>query len=266
MSILAVSGDLIEIPVTFALQRQMGSGNLQVEIMPESDMVRGLALGKLPMALISPFAYAKIEGKIRIVEDLIISSTNFGRNALLFFQHNLPAIKSVFYSKKDDYDMYRFLGKIVLREFLDVDTKWQEVREKLQPPDDLKKYPVIFCSGNDALSILSRSDVFLDLTEEWSIKNDLPLVHKILVVSSNFTGREQIEIVKNACRKTLENLDRVFSAKTFPDFVDPSFLFKLIKDNYRYESASDTWESLETFLQYIFYYGESEFLPDLKMF
>lgn len=266
MTLLAVNGDIIEYPVTLALRERMTSHHLEIEVMPERDMCKGLTLGKLQMALISPFAYAKIKGKIRIVEELAISSGSFGRTALLFFQHNLPTIKNIVYRRKEDHDMYRFLGKIVMREFLDIEANWQEIPGHLHPPEDLPKYPVIFASGNDALTSISKTDVYLDLTEEWSDKTHFALVHKILVVSENFSDTKAIEIIKNATRTGLEHLSDLFARETFPDTVDRSALAELLKQNYSYESDSMTRESLEFFLQYVFYYGESDYLPSLRMF
>ncbi len=259
------TNELLNEPIIYALKSNLISHPFKLIEMPQADILKNLENKSIDMGLISPLQYAINRGKIKICRDITICSSKSGRNILLFFQGNLEKITKIFYKKNPLNSYEHLMGEIVINEFLNVEADWIEVNKFSQIDLDLDKFPVIFLSGYQAFNALGIVETYIDLSEEWIIQTELPFIHRILAVRDDFKDFNVMDTLKLSLELGLRNIKKI--AENFDDITKKSWdiYTDLLRKNYQYYySEEPVWKSLREILSFIFYYGKSEYLPDLK--
>jgi len=266
MTRLAFSRELIVQPVIYAIQHDLIQHPFQIEITSEDKILQGLQNGKIEIGIISPLSYARSQEGLKIVKEITVSSSRYGRNALLFFKENLQQMNNIYYQQGKELTFEHFLSKLVLSEFLDIEANWHAVEIIPPLPEALDQYPIFLISGDEALDFLSDDQRFIDLTEEWTLKSELPLVHRLVVVNQKFEDKGELQALRLSRDVGLRNLMKI--ARRYATNRNQSWdvYFDLINQNYWYHSEDSHWESLKEILQYTYFYGIAQHYPEIRFF
>jgi predicted solute-binding protein len=233
----------------------------------EAQTIKKLQDGSADLGFISPLSYAKNQGNLTILNDFIISSPVAGRNSLLFFKGKLETIDTIYFSKNSPMiDYHRIIARYVLGEIFNITADWKEVDDLVINEKTIEKYQVIFLSGHLAYDTFVDFENYIDLTEEWSLKMGLPMVHLILCGSRNFHNQAAIDQLKLAREIGLRNLMRISNAYANGRDQSWDIYFDLIDKNFRFFPEIADWESLHNLFQYMFYANVVEYLPEIHFY
>ncbi|GAB4368940.1 MAG: hypothetical protein Kow0042_10400 [Calditrichia bacterium] len=263
MPVLAYSPHMIISPLIRPMEEGLVPTSVRLEKIPQSEIINRLENKTVDLGIISPLDYSQSKSKLLILPEPVFYITDRGMDMLLFFQENLRSINRIFYQADPDLEFENFMGKIILNEFLGVDAEWIALKEFDSAENILKKYPVFFQVGKKAFFNQLQVENFIDLTEEWKQNTNLPLVYRFLAARNDFQERECLQQLHAALRYGLQNFEQI-AAKEFEDSPELKYLYlKMMQENYRFTSADLVWDALKEILQYLFYYGETNYIPDL---
>lgn len=266
MTRLAFRPGLIAEPLVYGIRKNLFQHPFRIEMLPEEKIADLCNKGELDLGLISPLQFAMKQGELRILKDFAILSPYSARNALLYFKDNLKNINRIGYADKPEAQYLNFFGQMVLSELFDIQADWQVVEDILPLETSLSNNPVLYLTGQDAFDTYGYFPNFIDLSQEWILKTELPLVHQIMVVNSSFDDNGEIEALKLSRELGIRNLKKIalLYEQTYPqNWVS---YFELINENYQYFPEVSAWDSLRELLPYMFYYGKTEYFPELKFY
>lgn len=260
------NSELITSPIIYGIKNNLISHQIKLIQLQENEIYDALENREATIGIISPLEYAKARGNLYIVKDFIISSADNAKNALLFFKYNLSGINQIYFmcDYLDNYDC--FFGELVMREIFNIQANWIIIEKNWKIDVLLKKYDVIFLSGEKAFDVFADYDNYIDLSEEWILNTKIPLIHRILVVHKSFKNREVLDTVRLSRELGLRNLMKIAKDYAQKHQQNWDIYYDVIKSSYQYFPDFLCWSSLENILQYIFYYGKSEYYPDLKFY
>jgi predicted solute-binding protein len=267
MLLLGYSTELICRPILYAIQEKQIENVFQLQLMPESNILGRLKDGSLQMGFLSPLSYAHNQGEFQIVSDFLIQSPQTGKNALIFFKDSLNKLSHIYY-RKDIYtgDFDRFIAEWVLREIFNLEVTWKP-KEKLSLNNrSIEKYEMIFIYGEDAFDSYSDYDNYIDLTEEWTLNFQLPLVHQILCVSSSFTDKTALEKLRLSRELGLRNLLKISKSYAEHHTQEWHTYFDILNETYQYVQDGQVWQSLKQLLSSMFYGNVVDYLPEIKIY
>jgi predicted solute-binding protein len=264
---LVYSSPLICEPILAAIGHQRVLDGFKIEKIPELDCLARLETGQADLALLTPLGYARSKGEILLVEDVMIHSPTAGKNVLLFFKGDLKNFKTVYCqeSKKGNH-FERFLAEMVLQEYFELDITWQQL-----PPDSLSnslldQLQVILLTGEPAFESINQINTFIDLSEEWCLRTDLPLVQNMLCVHSSFQHPEYVEKIRQSLQLGLADLRGIAENYAQTHSQGWEFYHRLLTENFHYSPNPANLESLQQLFQYMFYSGLVDYLPQIKIF
>jgi predicted solute-binding protein len=216
--------------------------------------------------VISPLIYAKSRGNLYILNDFMICSPRCGKNALLYFQGNLKSIDIIYTNQGTEKTYDKFTAQIILKELLNIDATWQTIDNAEDVLISLKKYKVLFSSGEKALDLFKDHENYIDLSEEWIVNTSFPYVHRILVVHKSFDDMDTLNALRLSQKLGIRNLKRISEEHARDAFHSWDVYFDLMNEMYQYFPDESSWSSLESILQYAFYYGKCDYYPELRFF
>lgn len=266
MTKLAFTEELIVEPLVYAIRNNLIEHPFQTEILPQQEILQKLLFGQLDMAIVSPMIYAMNPANLTILKEPVVSSIQPDRNYLLFFDRGLDKIETVYYKKNLQDDYPEFFGKLVLREYYNILAEWIEVQDGISIAELIKKYHVLFLSGDDSLEAKDNSENFIDLSEEWFLKTSLPLVHRFIAVRENCSGNGEIDALKASLQHGMDNLFQICSGYAERFYKDGENLFNLLNTAYTYSTSVECWDSLKEIFAYLFYYGYADYPPEIKFY
>ena len=153
-----------------------------------------------------------------------------------------------------------------MKEIFDIEPLWQEVENLTISEESIEKYQVIFLSGSLAYDTFIDFENYIDLTEEWSLKMSLPMVHLILCCSRKYQDFTAIKNLQLSLKIGLNNLMKI--SKAYSEEHDQSWdiYFDLLDKNFRFFPELSDWEGLHHLFQYMFYANVVEYLPEIHFF
>lgn len=264
---LVYSSSLICEPLFYNLRHQSNQSIISVEKLPEMECLNKLETNQADLALLTPLAYGKSKGNIYVVKDYIIHSPNFGRNILLFFKGSLRNFNTVYcepFKKENSFE--KFLADWVLREYFEIDVDWQLLPTQIVDTHVLNQLKVILLTGEKAFETFNQIDSYLDLSEEWCLRTELPLIHNLLCVHSAFAHADQLLSLRQSLTEGLKNLPAIAEEYAQSHSQNWTIYHDLLSKNYQYFPHPAGQESLEQIFQHMFYSGIVDYLPELKIY
>ncbi len=248
----------------YGISQKLVESDIVPTWVPEQDIISGLTRSEKDIALLTPLSYARYRGELLIIPDFIISSPKRGRSSLLFFKDNLPDIKTIYYPGSAGAQSYnRFIAEWILREYYNIDCEWAAVNELTVTGKSMAKYPTIFLEGEASLDTFPDYKNFIDFTEDWVLKTDLPLIHALLCVPSAFSENSALPPLIQSGKVGLQNLEKFSRLYSRNRPQPPEVYSNLLHNFYQYFPDERVWESLEKVLQYIFYSNWTDYYPGI---
>jgi predicted solute-binding protein len=265
MITFAFKPELISSPITHALETNCIPHGMKIQKMPESPF-EILEKGEAQIGIINPVEYANSKGNLKLIKEITISSPLSGRNSLLYFKGNLKDIDAI-HVCEDNYESFeQFIAKVILSEVYDSHPEWKIIKDSVELKDLIHRYEIVFVAGARAFDMYVDHVNFLDLSEEWILNFELPLIHRLVVVHESFSESGIIESIKLSAELGLRNLTNVSKTYAEINLQNWDIYFDLLNEHFNYLPNPLTWESLKILFQYIFYYGESDYYAQLKFF
>ncbi len=258
--------DVIIQPLVFHLNQQTLKHDLQIELLSAQDVLSGLLSNRLQAGFVTPLQYAQSQDKLAIVRDFVVATPQYGRNCLLFFQEDLRNIHKVYFPGNIDSSYELFLAKLILGEHFEIDAEWETVYPFPKIEEALEQFPVLLLTGSEAFRGMALVENYIDLTEEWSLKTQSPLVHRLLTIRRDLDALDLIKTMQLTRELGLRNLKKI-SQQLSAEYDLPWGIFHdLFSGKYRFAPDESTWEALKEILQFVFYYGETEYYPEIHFF
>lgn len=260
---LGIIEDLIHQPLLYALQHSLIDHPF--ELIPQSlaQNAADLCSGRLDAALVSAVDYARNSSELLLVPEVIVSSRGAARHGLLYFRENQQHIGRV--ACRDIDSQYRVLADMVMREFFEIEIEWVSLPAPLPLEKALAAYPAYLAEGPEALRAFPLADHYFDLLEAWRDNAELDYVHYLLAVAEEGAWEtrmaEPLRLSRELGLRNIKKIARDFagSAAGGWDAYDD-----LLNEVYRYTPDEALWGDLRDYFQYLFYYGEIEFLPEMR--
>lgn len=218
--------------------------------------------GELEISLVSPLAYALKKESWRIVPEICLASAGKVGHVQLFFKKGLKDIRTVAVDNAAASE--ETLLKILMRE------KFLQSPDYIHMTADLAemldKAEAALIIGDRALIYAEQHSSRLDLNEEWVDLTGLPFVYAFWAGREFTVSAEDISKIQNSYEIGKLNLETI--SKNFSDRGTHTWAFyhDYLTRNLSYEFSEEEKEGLLEFYQYAFFYGHTEFIPDLLFF
>lgn len=263
---LAIDEQLILEPLVYALRHVGLKHPFQLHFLPEKEILRKLENNDVQMGILSPLIYAQKKSELRILRDFPIYSQTPDCSCLLYFKGNLKRIDTIFYAEDETYQFENIVGRIVIEEFLGLVPEWQLLKSFTSVEENLQNFPVIMLSGSHAFDNCDSVEGHIDLTEEWMLKTDLPLLHRFPVVNSHFKDEGAIEALKLSREVGLRNLRKISQKQSENAARSWDIYFDILQKFHYYPDTPEVWSSLAEFIQYLYFKGYTEHYPEIQYY
>lgn len=262
MNFLGMTADVISAPIRYGLEKTAGGKDLELRVQSSQQNCRDLLEEKLDAAFITAIDYAGSSPKLRIIDDLLVSSSGPGQYVIVGFRENLVGLKST--GSFSDTQDYLPLAKLVLSEIYDMRPQWQEISPESSASQALEAYPSVLLEGQRALDFAWKQDHYFDILEIWQDKFELPFVHQLLVIRETQDALPFLETLRTAVDYGLKNLLQVGEQiSKDSDFAGSKYL-EYLQNYYHYIPSAQDWRGLATYFEYLYYYGFIEHIPGLN--
>jgi len=256
-----ISNNLIELPLLFAIQQNQINHTFQIIESSPGENYQNLLKGDLDIAFVTPLDYATASLGAQIVDNFAIYNTVDSRSVLLFFKENLRSITDVAFDGRENH--YYLFAKIVLQELYEISPRWHVVSPDRKFEEILDKFGCVFLAGEEALEKFLFFDNKIDLVEQWC-NPERQFIHEILVVREGFQDLSLLEPLFLSIELGHRNLLKIAQHYARNRKVSWDFYFDLLNHSFQYYPTDVTWGSLEEYFKFLFYYGNIEYIPEIK--
>ncbi len=260
--IIGVTDILPFAPLIFGLKTQPLPDNIQISAEGLSENARKLREGEIELGLISSLEYALKKETWRIIPGLCLTSTGRIKHIQLFFKRGLKDIQTI--AVDQDVSGEDVLLKIIMQE------KYVQSPEFIYMPADLDKMfakaEAALITGDKALSYYNSYPARLDLNEEWLDLTGLPFVYAFWVDRELTVTSDEVKIIQNSYDVGKNNLQHIAKEYASEKNEDWTFYYDYINSDLIFNFSEREEDGLLEFYNYAFFYGYTEFIPDLHFF
>lgn len=221
-----------------------------------------LRQGEIEMGLISPLDYALKKETWLIVPDISLTSNNKVKHVQLFFKKGLKDIRSIAVDEKAVSE--RVLLEILMRE------KFAQSPEYIPMTADIEKMfakaEAALVVGEKALEYYNTYQSRLDLNDEWMDLTGFPFVYGFWAGRDFTITNEDLTSIKSSYllgQKNLEQISKKYAKNHSENWV---FYHEYLTKNLSFTFTDHEKDGLSEFFNYAFFYGYSEFIPDLHFY
>lgn len=256
---IGLTKEMYSIPLLSLLEKSSDINAYLTQSTSENN--QQLVNGTFDAAQISIIDYAENSSELALIREFAISSTGESGYALIFFQKNLEDFESIVYQAADQY---LALTQIVMREFFEIDPRWELVSTNQELEKLLKKYQGILLSGNEALRHHSKEGNDIDVTEEWWSQKESPYIHSVLAVRKNSDKIGNVKSVFQLINSKFEVDMEVMKIHLNKNDKISDKSFELIRNPYSFLGNDQIWESALEYLKFLYYYEKIPYIPGLN--
>jgi chorismate dehydratase len=218
--------------------------------------------GEIELGLISSLDYALKKETWQIVPDICVSSTQKIKHAQLFFKKGLTDIRKVAVDKNAASEA--ILLKILMREKFMISPDYIEVEANLG--EMLSKAEAALVIGDIGLNFSKSHQNRLDLNEEWLDMTGLPFVYTFWAGREMTITPSDVNIIKSSFELGKKNLEKISKEYADKHSQNWSFYHDFFTQNMSYTFSDLEIDGLNEFYNYAFFYGFTEFIPDLHFY
>ena len=245
--LLGIDPSLAFTPLTYGLITNAFPHNFLIK----SDSLKGntaaLREGELEISLISSLAYALKKETWRIVPEICLASAGKVGHVQLFFKKGLKDIRTVAVDSSAASE--ETLLRILMRE------------KFFQSPDY-----IYMTADLPAMPYAGRYTSRLDLNEEWVDLTGLPFVYAFWAGREFTVSADDLKNVHTSYEIGKLNLETIARNVSEAGTHTWAFYHDYLTKNLTYNFSDEEKEGLLEFYQYAFFYGYTEFIPDLHFY
>ena len=260
--LLGIDPSLAFTPLTYGLITNAFPHNFLIK----SDSLKGntaaLREGELEISLISSLAYALKKETWRIVPEICLASAGKVGHVQLFFKKGLKDIRTVAVDSSAASE--ETLLRILMREKFFQSPDYIYMTADL--PAMLDKAEAALITGDQALTYAGRYTSRLDLNEEWVDLTGLPFVYAFWAGREFTVSADDLKNVHTSYEIGKLNLETIARNVSEAGTHTWAFYHDYLTKNLTYNFSDEEKEGLLEFYQYAFFYGYTEFIPDLHFY
>ena len=218
--------------------------------------------GEIELGIISTLDYALKKETWHIVPDLCVSSPQQINHVQLFFNKGLNDISKVAIDKNAASEAV--LLKILMREKYMMSPEYIEMEPDLDSMLSVAESALIV--GDQGLNYYKKHQNRIDLNEEWLDLTGLPFVYAF------WAGREititpaDVGVIKTSFDLGIKNLEKISKEYAQNHPHNWSFYHDFFTQNLSFSFSDLEKDGLNEFYNYAFFYGFTEFIPDLHFY
>ncbi len=228
-------------PLFRGLRRNPGGTFKLTEDVPARLAVK-LRERSLDAAFLSPIDYGRDYAMYSVLPDLCASSGAASTRTLIVFQEGIHAVKTLAAQPITTSEIV--LATIIFTEQFGITPSI--VPFAGSPRDGLAKADAVLCMGDDAEGI-PRSELTLNLVEEWFELTGLPFVHGLWVTRPDALTEQEVRLIHE-------------SAEAMEVTDDPE------ENAIRFTFGEGEREGVREFFRMAYYHGILPDIPDLNMY
>lgn len=260
--VIGITDALALAPLTYGLKRQPLPDNIRLNAGTLKENAKKLREGEIEIALISPLDYALSKETWHIVPGIGLASTGKAKHVQLFFKKDLKEIQTIAVDQNASGE--DVLLKIVMRE------KYEQSPEYIYMPANmdtmLGQADAALIVGDAALSYYNDYPTRIDLNEEWLDLTGLPFVYALWMGRDMTVSKEDVKLIQTSYHLGINNLQHIAREYASEKEENWSFYFDYINHELNFSFAEHEEDGLLEFLNYAFFYGHTEYIPDLHFF
>ncbi len=260
MAKLGITNDFISLPLTYSFSNSQQDHPFELYSQSLEQNCKDLLHKKLDIAFISAVDYARHSSELLLIKDFAIYTRGACKCALLVFEENLLNIHRVAFLRNSQYQI---LADLVLKEYFEIESEWR----KLDAPDSIaqlpQKAPIFFLDGNSAIENASIFENHLDIAEEWSERSGLSYIHQLLAVRRDTAISNFLQPLAFAYETGMKALAAIAKAHAATHKNDWEYYYSLLTEIFQYRPTEVTWEDVQAYLEYLYYHGNIDFIPEL---
>lgn len=256
--------EIIGKPLYFGIENSLFHHHFKLIARPLVQNCQDLLAGKLDAALVSAVDYARHGSQLKLLQDFAVYSAGPAKYALLFFREHLQNIDQIAF--RELASQYQILANLVLEEFFELEIDWQPLPAIKSLEDILMRFPACLLEAEAALENYRQFRNKLDILEEWTDKTGLDYIHQLVAVRKDMEDMEIADTLHRSREMGMGNLMQIARESAGGAENSREFYSDVLKEDFRYFPAEDTWDSLRQYFEYLFYYGVVDFMPDLHFY
>ena len=139
---------------------------------------------------------------------------------------------------------------------------------KMEPDLDkmLTKADAAFITGDKAFEYSRNNSNYLDLGEEWEDLTGFPFVYAFWAGREFTVKKNELSIIKKAYELGRKNLVKICKDYAASHSESWSFYHDFLTQNMQYVLTEEAKDGLAEYYNYAFFFGFSEFIPDLHFY
>lgn len=247
-------------PLLFGLDKGRAKSRIHSIYCNEEEAAYKLKEGEVDLGIISSLAYAQKKESWRIIPGIALSFLVGSNAMLLFFRKGLKEINRV--AINASAITANVLLKIILQEKFKLSPEYISIDA---PVDEmLTEADAALLTGSQAMR--ERRPNRLDLCEEWYDLTGHPFVYAFWAGLEIGVTAGDVALIKQSHHlgmKNLENISKKFAQKNKESWA---YYHDIFTRYIRFEFNDREKQALQEFYNYAFYYGFSEFIPDLLFY
>jgi len=259
---IGVTNMLPFVPLTYGLNKLSLPDNIRVSEDSLRENARRLREGEIDLGLVSSIEYALKKEVWHIIPGLCMTSVGKIKHIQLFFKKGLKEIQTI--AVDQNVSGEDVLLKILMRE------KYVLSPEFIYLPADLDNMfaqaDAALIIGDKALSNYNSYPARLDLNEEWLDFTGLPFVYAFWVGRELTVTTDEVALIQNSYNVGKNNIQKIAKDYASDKNEDWTFYFDYLNRDLVFTFSEQEKDGLLEFYNYAFFYGYTEFIPDLHFF
>ena len=218
--------------------------------------------GEIEIALISSVDYALKKESWNIVPDLCLTSQEKIKHVQLFFKKGIKDIRTI--AIDEEAASESILLKILMREKYTLSPEYINMTADID--EMFSKAEAALIVGEKALEYYRSHRSRLDLNEEWVDMTGLPFVYAIWAGREITITSDDVKVIRSSYElgeKNLEKISKDIAGKHDENWV---FYHDYLTKNLSFTLSEREQQGLNEFYNYAFFYGFTEFIPDLHFY
>jgi chorismate dehydratase len=256
---IGISDSLEYLPLIYGLKNKLINHEFDIVTETIRNSARKLREGEIELALISSLDYALKKETWHIIPDLCVSSAQAIKHIQLYFKKGLTDVQKVAVDKNAASEL--ILLKILMREKYMMSPDYIEMDADLDLMLDKADSALII--GNKGLEYSLDHQNRLDLNEEWFDMTALPFVYSFWAGRELTITPDDIRIIKSSYELGINNLEKIAKKLAATHSHNWGFYHDFYTQNLSYTFSELEKDGLNEFYNYAFFYGYTEFIPDL---
>jgi chorismate dehydratase len=260
--LIGITDSLVYLPLIYGIQKNLITHDFGIKFGSIQENANRLREGEIELSLISSLDYALKKETWQIIPNLCVSSDHKIKHVQLFFKKGLKDIQKVAVDKNATSEA--ILLKILMREKFMISPEYIEMEPDLDKM--LLDSDSALIIGDSGLNYYRTHKNRLDLNEEWMDMTGLPFVYAFWAGREMTISKKDISIIRASSDLGMKNLDLISEEYAKSHQQNEKLYHDFFTQNISYTFTDQDMDGLNEFYTYAFFYGFTDYVPDLHFY